>query len=246
MRWRKNWYTAHRWIGLVVGVQLLAWSVGGLVFSLLDIEAVRGHRERVEESPPPLDTSRVSLSPDEAFAAARAGGISTDDVSALRIRPRFGRVVYELLDAKGACIGAVDAESGGAIPTITAKQAEQAALRDFEPEAAVVSVTLLEGDAPSEYRGGPMPVYRVDLDHPGEPHLYVSPVTGDVLKRRNKLWRWFDFFWMLHIMDYKNRESINHWLLTGASVLAVLTSASGLGLWWWRLPRRRPKPQRPM
>ena len=77
------------------------------------------------------------------------------------------------------------------------------------------------------------------LDHPREPHIYVSAITGKVTKRRNKLWRTFDFFWMLHIMDYRNRENINHWLLSGMSILAILTSVSGLVLWWWRIPRIR-------
>jgi uncharacterized iron-regulated membrane protein len=112
------------------------------------------------------------------------------------------------------------------------------ALADFAPEAAVLSVTLLEGEPPIEYRGGAMTVYQVILDHPKKPHIYVSPVTGDVLKRRNRLWRVFDFFWMLHIMDYRNRDDINDWLLTTMSLLAILTSASGLVLWWWRVPRR--------
>ena len=84
-----------------------------------------------------------------------------------------------------------------------------------------------------------MPVYQVILDHPKHPHLYVSPVTGAVLKRRNRPWRIFDFLWMLHIMDYRGRENFNHWLLTAMSVLAILTAASGLALWAWRVPRRR-------
>lgn len=86
-----------------------------------------------------------------------------------------------------------------------------------------------------------MPVYRVVLDHPKQPHIYVCPITGEILKRRNKLWRIFDFFWMLHIMDYGERENFNHWLLTAMSVLAITTSTSGLILWWWRLPRLSPR-----
>ena len=76
-----------------------------------------------------------------------------------------------------------------------------------------------------------MPVYRVILDHPKKPHIYVSPVTGEIITRRNRPWRLFDFFWMLHIMDYGERESFNHLLLTFMSLLAITTSASGLVLW---------------
>ena len=75
------------------------------------------------------------------------------------------------------------------------------------------------------------------LDHPKNPHYYVCPVTGEVLKRRNRPWRLFDFFWMLHIMDYRGRDDFNHLLLTSFSVLAILTSVSGMVLWSWRVPK---------
>ena len=49
MRWRRNFYTAHRWLGLVVSLQLLAWTVSGLTFTLLDIDNVHGDFERRRE-----------------------------------------------------------------------------------------------------------------------------------------------------------------------------------------------------
>ena len=245
MRWKKNWYMVHRWLGLVVGVQLLAWSVGGFMFSLLDIDNVRGELERSDQSSSPLRADRVRLSPADAIAAAATRGISSEAVCRVQLRERFGHTVYELFGAQDQPLGAVDAASGEVILTITKEQATSAALSDFAPEAAVASIALLEGEPPLEFRGGPMPVYQVILDHPKQPHLYVSPITGKVLKRRNKQWRLFDFFWMLHIMDYGHREDFNHWLLTTMSALAILTSASGLALWSWRLPLRRNRVRQP-
>jgi len=117
----------------------------------------------------------------------------------------------------------------------------------------LVSVQLVaEAQYRGEYRGKPAPAWRVDLEHPKRPHIYVDAVTGEALARRNRLWRLFDFFWMLHIMDYRARESFNHPLLTAMSALALATGLSGLGLWGWRgatWARRRagrpPSPSRP-
>ena len=43
-------------------------------------------------------------------------------------------------------------------------------------------------------------------------------------------------------MNYGQRDDFNHWLLTGASVFAILTSTTGLAIWWgrrrWPLRRR--------
>ena len=32
----------HRWLGLIAGIQLLAWTVSGLYFTLIPIEEIHG------------------------------------------------------------------------------------------------------------------------------------------------------------------------------------------------------------
>lgn len=237
MNWKKNAYWFHRWLGLVVSVQLLAWSVGGFMFSILDIDEVHGDFEKRENIPQAIDVDEIKLIPAEAIHHIMK--LSSDEITTLRLRERLGRTVYECYNEKNKPIGAVDASTGEVLAQITEEEVRRVAIADFKPEADIVSITLLENDQPLEYRGGTMPVYQVIFDHPQQTHLYISPITGNVLKRRNESWRWFDFFWMLHIMDYGERDDFNHPLLTGASVLAILTSLSGLGLWWYRIPRRK-------
>jgi uncharacterized iron-regulated membrane protein len=60
--------------------------------------------------------------------------------------------------------------------------------------------------------------------------VYVDASTGDVTARRNDRWRTYDFFWSLHIMDYRGREDFNHWLIRAAALLAMATVASGIVL----------------
>ena len=237
MKWRKNLYFVHRWTALLVSLQLLAWSVGGFTFSILDLDNVHGDWERSMAEPESIRLDRVHLTPQEVLNEAAAGGLDMEKVVVLSLRRRLHTTVYELYGAEDRALGVVDAHTGQFSRRISPEQAKSAALADFEPQAGVASVTLLEGDPPLEYRGKPMPVYQVVLDHPKNPHLYVSPVTGEIITRRNKPWRIFDFFWMLHIMDYRERDDFNHWLLTGMSSLAILTSVSGLLLWWLRFPR---------
>ena len=44
------------------------------------------------------------------------------------------------------------------------------------------------------------------------------------------MWRIFDFVWMLHIMDYQDRDNFNTWLLISAAALALIISLSGMYL----------------
>ena len=241
MKWKRNLYVVHRWVGLVVGLQLLAWSIGGFMFSILDIDNVHGDFEQRIEPPPAVRADRVVITPAGAISAASASLTASVGISRVSLRERFGRTVYELFDLEGNPVGAVDASTGEFSAEVSEADVRAAALADFLPDAPIVSLERLEGEPPLEFRGGPMPVYRVTFDHPKHTNLYISPVTGEVLKRRNRPWRIFDFFWMLHIMDYGQRSDFNHWLLTGASVLAILTSATGLAIWFvrWRRPARK-------
>lgn len=60
--------------------------------------------------------------------------------------------------------------------------------------------------------------------------MYVAAELGTVEKFRNEKWRWFDWLWMLHVMDYESRDHIGNWLLRAFSVLGLLTICSGFAL----------------
>ena len=68
------------------------------------------------------------------------------------------------------------------------------------------------------------------LADPAGTVVYVDAATGDVMARRNDRWRTYDFFWSLHIMDYRGREDFDHWLIRGAAILAMATVLSGIVL----------------
>lgn len=220
-------YAAHRWLALIVGAQLLAWSLGGLMFALLDIDEVHGDLDRVRRSPSSIAADVVPIA-----AVLRHEPTAT---SAL-LAERRGRLAWQLvLDGR---IAVFDARTGARLPDVDAEEAGRIALADTRQARGVVTAELFTADAPIEYREKPLPAWRVVLDHDRAVHVYVHAVTGEVTARRNGTWRLFDFFWMLHVMDYSGREDFQHPLLIAFASLAVLTSASGLGLWALRLTRR--------
>lgn len=51
-----------------------------------------------------------------------------------------------------------------------------------------------------------------------------------MLARRNRIWRLYDFFWMLHIMDYDERENFNNPLIRAFAATGLLFALSGLFL----------------
>ena len=108
-------------------------------------------------------------------------------------------------------------------------------------EVTIKTVTLVESNPPTEFRERDLPAWRIDLADEDNTHIWVDAMTGRVAARRNDAWRRFDFFWMLHTMDYRGRDDFNHPLLIVVACLGLVTLGSGAFLWGLRLARRRRK-----
>jgi uncharacterized iron-regulated membrane protein len=137
-----------------------------------------------------------------------------------------------------------DAHTGNEI-AVDEAEAIAVARRDQPGAPLARSVVRIEHDADVEYRGKPLPAWRVTLADDGGTVVYVDALTAEVTARRNHVWRIYDFLWSLHIMDYREHETFKHPLLIVAASLGVLTVLSGAVLWgvrsvrWARRKRTR-------
>jgi hypothetical protein len=219
----------HRYLGFLIGLQLLAWTVSGLYFSWNPIEKVRG--EHLAEAPPSLFVTDTSLvPPTTALQNLRSQHPDVGAIETVHLRALLGDPVYEVVyrteDERRYVLA--DARTGALRGPLSEKEAVAVAEADFTPDVPVRRVERVTA-APegSEYRGVSLPAYRVVFDHPTDTRLYVSAPRGRVEARRNSTWRWFDWLWMLHIMDYDARSDFNHALLQAVSVFGLVTVASG-------------------
>ena len=216
----------HRRLALVVGIQLLLWTASGLVFTLRPIEEIRGEHLLLPESPPPAALLPAEAAPLEILAA---GGSLQGE---WRLAWRRGRWLWIPGDGGPPR----DARSGRLLPPLERSEAEALARSRIRGAGAVSSSTLLEASpARGEYRGGAVPAWRVELEGPEGARVYLDAWTGEVRSVRTDGWRLFDFFWGLHILDWRDREDFHHPLLIAAVILGVLSSLTGLGLGLWIL-----------
>jgi uncharacterized iron-regulated membrane protein len=225
-------FALHRWLTAIISLQLFLWSLGGLIFATHDIDWVRGEDGRNHEPKPGISIEQLVVSPADAIEKS---GLSTN-VDTVEIRRLLERTVYEIRSAESVVV--VDALNGHILSPIDSAMAKSIALRDRAVVPVVHSVVLLEDDPPMEYRGRPLPVWRVTLDDDDETHVYVAADSGRITARRNNAWRRFDFFWMLHTMDYGGRDNFNSLLLIFFAGLGLLAVLSGWVLWAARLRKR--------
>tara|TARA_B100001173_G_scaffold75125_1_gene64058 strand:+ start:603 stop:1211 length:609 start_codon:yes stop_codon:yes gene_type:complete len=120
----------------------------------------------------------------------------------------------------GLNIGPISSEEAIKIAT------EKTSLNPIEAEL------LIKANRGAEYRGRDLPIYKVTTDSQDGVNIYINPMTGSVSAIRSDSWRLWDLFWALHIMDYQDRDNINNLLLKILSILALVTSISGIALFF--------------
>lgn len=230
MRLKRAFLSVHKWIGLVVGIQVVLWMLSGLVMAVLPIETVRSEHNIAEQPQVYLEGLGPLAPLDSAIAAAGGNAVSA------MLTTVAGDPVYEIKKADGTTVLA-DARSGVVLSPISEALARRVAEADFAPEAAIASASLVT-EAGGDYRGR-LPAWRITFDDPDDTRIYVAANDGRVSARRSDTWRLYDFFWMLHIMDYSDRENFNSpWMVFfAAGGLAV--ALSGIGLLWWSVLRPR-------
>lgn len=217
----------HKWIALAVGIQVLFWVAGGLVMTAIPIETVRSEhhvRERKAE-PIALETIR---SPGDIARARRLSVVGAE----LKSTPRGP--AWTLKPVKGEPV-TVSALTGEAFPPLDATLARRLAQGAYQGEGAPTTAILLD-KAPQE-TGREGPIWRVDFSDRERTTFYLSPQTGEVVTRRSAVWRFYDFFWRLHIMDLEKGENFNHPLLIAVTFLTFTIVITGFILLWIRLAR---------
>lgn len=217
----------HKWIALIVGIQVLFWVAGGVVMTVIPIERVRSEHHLAEAKP-------ASLAMDAAMPVAevaRRAGVQPVEAQ-LKTTPRGP--VWSLKPASGDPV-ILSATTGKPMAAMAAADARVLAQQAYKGEGKAVSATLL-AEAPQE-TGKTGSLWRVDFDDAEKTTFYLSPQTGEVVSKRSNVWRFYDFFWRLHIMDLEKGENFNHPLIIAAGVLTLSIVVTGFILLWIRLAR---------
>jgi len=206
----------HKWFGLVLGLQFLLWASSGAVMALLDHHEVSAEHSVLPVAQP--------ASPPQALPLAQVAERVGAPIVTLQLKPLFDSYVYEATTPLGVRL--LDAATGAPIE-IDAALAKTLAVARFAGDEPVHSVTHV-AETTLETRDVALPVWRVEFADKDRTTLLVSAKTGELLGTKNDTWRLWDIAWMLHIMDYKERQSFNHPLIITVGTGAAWLALSGL------------------
>ena len=208
---------AHRYLGVFLGIQFLFWTVSGLYFSWTNLDEIHGNQ--FKRNPIPKNFSNL-LSPSEI---THNGGINS-----IEIREIAGNPYYWINNEK-----LYNAYSGEVKEGINKQEALDIASKNMNEALRFKSIKKISKTGNHhEYREKLLPAYVIAYDSKENIKAYVSVADGKFQTVRHRDWRWFDFLWMTHTMDYEGRDDFNNKILRIFSLLGLITVFSGFLLYF--------------
>ncbi len=226
VRLTRKW---HRYLGIILGIQFLLWTIGGLYFSWTNIDKIRG--DNLKNKKPYLPNSATYVSPSNFLVNYLD---QTDSLISLELTTILEEPIYRLqFFSEGKKEGIlINAKSGKLRKSLTKEEAIKVAHSRLAIKAPITTIEYLkETGNHHEYRKRPLPAYAITYGKPANTTVYVSEKYGNVQTFRNNQWRIFDFLWMLHTMDYQERDNFNNMILRAFSLFGIFTILSGFTLY---------------
>jgi PepSY-associated TM region len=222
MRWSPTLFRWHRWLGYLVALQVLAWVVGGVVFSWVPFQGWVKSGDLVKKATQPLP----------AHWATALGAVPTDrgDLLALQSVATASGPGLKLRYAKGEVL--ISANTGQPLPTPQPAQIAAFAQSLYMGQGQVGAVTMLDL-VPHRLgivreMGEKQNVWQVQFSDSLGSRLYFDGSSGEFLAARNEAWVLYDFLWRLHVMDYREGGDFNNMLLRMATIAALFLTLTGL------------------
>ena len=203
----------HKYLSLVISIQLLLWTISGIYFAFNKIELVRGEQYLIEQNPSKLNLKEVESS----FSAKDVNFVRRLDEWIIKVETDSG---FSYTDLQGQNLDELNAEEVKEVVRQSTNLIPLMAQRIDKPEIR------------AEFRGRNLPIFKVTTSTTDNINVYVDAFTGEVTAIRSDSWRIWDFLWGAHIIDYSERENINNFLIKILSILALISSLSGIVLFF--------------
>ena len=210
----------HKYLSLIISIQLLLWTISGIYFAFNKIELVRGEQYIIKDKPSSIEINNLNISSNvkniEIFKRLNQWVVKAEMDAGFKYQDLLGNEVYEL-------------SPNEAIEVVKLKTI-------LSP---IDAIKINESSSRSEFRGRSLPIYKIKTNSSDDTNVYVDVMSGKIVAIRSDSWRIWDFLWGAHIIDYKERDNINNILLKIFSVLALFSSLSGIALFFNTIKKLR-------
>jgi len=205
----------HKYLSFFISLQLLLWTISGIFFAFNKIELVRGEQYRLTQNFP-INFDEIKF--------------SRSDVQQVKAINRLGKTIFVVSGSKG--IEYLDI-FGSSLNKLNKDEVFEI-VRASSTLKPLGLEEITESSKGSEFRGRDLPLYKVTSlnDEDKKINLYINVFSGEITAVRSLQWRIWDLMWGFHIMDWQTRDKINNIFLKIFSILALVSSISGILLFF--------------
>lgn len=207
----------HKWVALAVGLQIVLWCISGAIFAWLDHHRVSGDHFVRNVAEPSMPAGREPVDPRQWRDVAARG------LHEVSLQPLDRRWVFRL--AHGAGVDLFDAYTGE--PVVVDEPAVRAIAAALYAGSGRLVEVVHHPSATLETRDHGAS-WAAQFDDEAGTTLWLSADDARLLEVRSDTWRLFDFFWMLHTMDYESRDDFNHPFLILVATSSLWVAMTGL------------------
>jgi uncharacterized iron-regulated membrane protein len=223
-------YKLHKWLGLLIGLQVLIWLSSGLYMVIVDLDFIHG-------DPLVRNMQQAVVLPGAAATSVSSLQTRFPQASRIGLHTVMDQTFYSITTSDANYL--VDLESGEIVSPLEEQQVRDIAVYHFNGDDPISAATLISSNPPMELGSRALPLWRIDFDDRYSTTFYISPNSGKLVTRRHQYWRIFDFLWMLHIMDYTERADAHNLLLKIAQITGLTFVLTGFWLLYFRLKPRK-------
>jgi len=215
---------AHKWLALVVGLQLLIWVTTGLLFTLVDSSKSRGQIYRAkttQEQPPVLPEQLLS---NAELAGKIPNHIYQQNILSVELKVLHHRWYYQVTTFTGRYLFSVVTGEQFKVKKALAVDLIQ---KSYHGPGTLTELILLKPPI-ENFSSVKSNIWQAGYNDELNTQVYLSQNTGRILKHANNVSTYNDILKLLHFMDYNQSGHFNSWWIITMAVFAALLSFSGL------------------
>ena len=145
----------HKWLGLIVGLQVLIWLATGLYMVVVDLDFIHGDSL--------VRNMRQSIAiPESSQVSVQALLEQYPDASSIALQSVIGTTFYLVTTPDHQHL--IDPETAEVVSPLGEDLARKIAIHHFDGGDRVRDVSLIRSDPPREIGSRRLPLWRIDFD----------------------------------------------------------------------------------
>ena len=214
----------HKWLALVVGLQLLIWVATGLLFTLVDGAKSHGQIYRVKHTIEQAPALPERILTNIQLAEKLPASVVQQKLESIELKVFHQHWYYQVSTHKTRYL--FSATSGEQL--IVQEPLAVELINQSYHGPGKLSQLLLLTPAISEFSHAQGNIWQAHFSDELNTQVYLAQNTGRIIKHANDVSAYNDILKMLHFMDYDQSGHFNSWWIITMAILASLLSFTGL------------------